>query len=200
MIGFVFIATCLPTGKSYIGSHKGTPERWPFYVGTGGKDYLQVRKAHHPKKCAEAWRREVIYVGESYLAEELTALDAHDAVASDQYYNERRIAQKGTCDMAFYQTPEHGEKISKALKGRFLGRPSPNKGKPAHNKGVPMSEESKARIKASWVGRKGKPRSEDVKRRISESLKARRKNGNESAAGQAMTSGSNGGTGVAAHY
>lgn len=158
---FVYKWTHVPTGRWYIGSRTKQ--------GCNPDDgYICSSKTIKPlitENLAE-WQREILAVGEpaAMLELETRYLVSLDAKNDPMSYNQHNSDGKFSTSGKEPWNKGRGKPIGKPAWNRGLKCPqisAGRQGQPAHNKGKPMSEEQKAKISASSIGKvspkKGKP-------------------------------------------
>lgn len=160
--GYIYCATCLPTGKSYFGQTvKKVSERWGNHVrsafrGSDHKFHRAIRK----------------YGEENFLVEEVLTVSAptKESLKRKLDYIEIRLIKRFDTKISGYNSTDGGESklgyiVSEGTKRKIsesnCGRRSPFKGK-VHSEG------SRIKMKTSHLGKK---LSEETKRKISESHK-----------------------------
>lgn len=179
--GFIYCATCLPTGKLYFGQTKKTVEhRWREHINEAVREDYKFHRAIR-KYGEENFLVEVVIEIMSSNKEELKAkLD----------YIERRLIKRFDTRRNGYNSTDGGdgcygltitEETREKLRLSHLGKPvleSTRKKIGKAHRGMKRSKETCERIRLSHLGEKnplyGKKHSEETRRKISESMKGKR--------------------------
>lgn len=160
--GYIYCATCLPTGKSYFGQTvKEVSERWGNHVRSA------FRGSNH--KFHRAIRK---YGEENFLVEEVMSVEAptKDSLKRKLDYIEIRLIKRFDTRNSGYNSTDGGEsklgyitseETKRKISESNYGRKSPFEGK-AHSEG------SRIKMKTSHLGKK---LSEETRRKMSESHK-----------------------------
>ena len=195
--GYIYCATCLPTGKWYFGQTGGTiSERWRHHI------YSAQRSSDH--KFHRAIRK---YGEENFLVEEVMFVEAptKEELKAKLDYIEIRLIRKFDTRKHGYNSTDGGDggllgysfteetkrKISLSRIGErnpFYGKhlsgehrrkiSKAQKGKSSPMKGKTLTEEHRKKLSLSNSGENcymyGRKHSESVKRKISESLRGKK--------------------------
>ncbi len=167
MCSGIYIITCLPNGKRYVGSSVQIPVRWSQHK-------TDLRGGYHGNAHFQrCWDK---YGPEAFTWEVLERSSPEELVEREQHYldtlrPELNGSPNATAPMRGQtMSEEQKAKISVTLRARYSG-------KPGNRLGTKHSAESRAKISAGLKGntyRRGKTMSEATKVKMRESQRLRR--------------------------